>query len=283
MPLISNTHGKGRVRTLRIAKHPDGTQSVRELNCHVMLEGDFGRSFSAADNSRTLSTDTMKNLINIVAKEHPDTPNEPFLQAVCRRFLERYETIGTVSITAHETRWTRMVVNGAPAAHAFTLDGNGRPVAKVTATRAGMDTESGVAGLTFLKSTASGWANFWQDSYTTIPPTDDRIAATALDARWTWTGAPADYEAANATILQTMLGVFAETYSHSMQDSLYRMAEAALAKVTEIGQVSLAAPNKHYLLVNLAPFGLTNENEVFLPTDEPHGQIECVVGRAAPP
>jgi len=279
MPLISQTHGKGRVRVLRIARHPDGTQSVRELSLHVMLRGDFARSYTDADNARTLSTDTMKNLVNIVAREEPDTPNEPFLHAICRRFLARYETVEGVTVAAHETRWARMTAGGAPAAHAFTLDGNGRPYARVTATRGTAETESGISGLTFMKSTASGWAGFWKDSYTTIPPTDDRIAATALDARWTWTAEPGSHEAANAAVLDTMLAVFAGTYSHSLQDSLYRMAEAALARVPEIGRVSLAAPNKHYLLVDLSPFGLTNENRVFLPTDEPHGQIECVVGR----
>ena len=30
--------------------------------------------------------------------------------------------------------------------------------------------------------------------------------------------------------------------------------------------------------MNLAAFGMDNNN-VFLPTDEPHGQIECTVGR----
>jgi urate oxidase len=57
------------------------------------------------------------------------------------------------------------------------------------------------------------------------------------------------------------------------------MASAALAAVPEVIDVSLAAPNKHYLLINLDPFKLDNNNQVFLPTDEPHGQIECTVGR----
>jgi urate oxidase len=33
------------------------------------------------------------------------------------------------------------------------------------------------------------------------------------------------------------------------------------------------------LLVNLSPFGLENKNEIFIPTDEPHGQIEGTVSR----
>jgi urate oxidase len=38
-------------------------------------------------------------------------------------------------------------------------------------------------------------------------------------------------------------------------------------------------PNKHCLLINLAPFGLENKNEVFVPTDEPHGDIVATVSR----
>jgi urate oxidase len=46
----------------------------------------------------------------------------------------------------------------------------------------------------------------------------------------------------------------------------------------EIARVDMKMPNKHCLLINLKPFGLENDNEVFVPTDEPHGQIEgCVV------
>ena len=57
------------------------------------------------------------------------------------------------------------------------------------------------------------------------------------------------------------------------------LGEAALAACPEISQVDLAMPNKHYLLVDLTPFGLKNNNEVFTPTDAPHGQIEATVSR----
>ena len=57
------------------------------------------------------------------------------------------------------------------------------------------------------------------------------------------------------------------------------MGMAALAAVPQIATVSMACPNKHYIPINLAAFDLTNDNMVFLPTDEPHGQIECTVGR----
>jgi urate oxidase len=105
------------------------------------------------------------------------------------------------------------------------------------------------------------------------------MCATAMDASWTWSRPPADFAAANAKILTTMIAVFATTYSSSVQDSLYRMGEAALAAVPELADIGMACPNKHYLLMNLSAFGLDNNNQVFLPTDEPHGQIECTVTR----
>jgi urate oxidase len=98
-------------------------------------------------------------------------------------------------------------------------------------------------------------------------------------ATWKWSGKPASYPDTNKKILDTLLEVFSNTYSYSVQDSLYRMGEATLATVPEISEISMACPNMHFILMNLTPFGLDNKNDVFLPTDEPYGQIECTVGR----
>jgi urate oxidase len=57
------------------------------------------------------------------------------------------------------------------------------------------------------------------------------------------------------------------------------MGEAGLAAVPEVAEISMACPNKHYLPINLSPFGMSADNMVFTATDEPHGQIECTVGR----
>ena len=138
---------------------------------------------------------------------------------------------------------------------------------------------SGIDGFAFMKSTQSGWAMYVKDPYTTIPETADRMCATSMVATWTWSGKPQDYPATNTKILDTLLEVFSTTYSYSVQDSLYRMGEAALAAVPEISEISMACPNMHFILMNLSAFGLDNKNQVFLPTDEPHGQIECTVGR----
>lgn len=279
MPLIKNRYGKGRVRVMRI--HRDGDRhEVSQLNIKAMLEGDFARTYTHADNSPTVSTDTIKNVVNVVARENTGLSTEEFCEVLAKRYLDLYPLASSVAITAHETKWSRLSVGGKPHPHSFVLDSNGKPTVEITSVRGGATTmSSGIDGFAFMKSTQSGWENYYMDKYTTIPPTADRMCATSMVASWTWSGKPASYPATNAKILETLLDVFATTYSKSVQDSLYRMGEAALAAVPEIAEISMACPNMHFLLMNLSAFGLDNNNDVFLPTDEPHGQIECTVGR----
>ena len=69
MPLIKNKYGKGRVRVMRI--HRDGDRhEVSQLNVKAMIEGDFARTYTHADNSNSVSTDTIKNIVNVVAREN---------------------------------------------------------------------------------------------------------------------------------------------------------------------------------------------------------------------
>jgi urate oxidase len=278
MALISNTYGKDRVRVMRV--HRTGERhEVRELSVLVMVQGDFARTYTHADNADALCTDTMKNLVAIVAHDNPALEKESFCAAVADRLLSKYPQVSTATVTAHETKWRRLVVDGRPHPHSFVLDGNGQPFATVVASRETRSLQSGVSGFTFLKATQSGWDNFYKDDYTTLKETRDRICATSMEASWRWQRTPPDFEAANARLLDSMLAVFATTYSHSVQDSLYRMATAGLEAVPEVSDIRLACPNKHYIPINLSPFGRVNDNEVFVPTDEPHGQIECQVGR----
>jgi len=278
VPLIRNKYGKGRVRVMRIHRLGD-THEVSQLDLKVMLEGDFARAYTEADNSTTVSTDTVKNVVNAVARENTGLCPEEFCQVLARKYLDTYPQVASVVVTSHETKWNRLSFGGKPHPHSFTLDSNGKPSVEVHATRSAVTLASGLDDFTFMKSTQSGWENYVKDFYTTIKETNDRMCATSMVSSWKWTEKPESYPAANSKILAALLEVFSTTYSPSVQNSLYRMGEAALAAVPEISEISLACPNIHYILMNLSTFGLDNNNDVFLPTDEPHGQIECTVGR----
>lgn len=90
----------------------------------------------------------------------------------------------------------------------------------------------------------------------------------------------ASYREANEKILAAMTKVFAENFSPSAETTVFQMAEAALAACPEISRIDLSMPNKHFIPINLAPFGLENRNDVFVPTEEPFGLIEASVARS---
>ncbi len=278
MPLTASRYGKGRVRVMRLARDGDH-HTPRELDLTVLMTGAFDAAWTQGDNRACVATDSVKNICNVVAARNLTLEKEDFVQAIARTFLDTYPQVETVQIEAEETRWLRHVIDGSPHGHTFTLDGNGKGHVGLDARRDGAVLRSGLRGFTFMKTTGSGWADFVDDGYRTLPDTTDRIAATAMDATWTWSGVPADYPATNARVLALLIEVFGTTYSHGVQDSMYRMGEAVLAAIPEIAQIAFAMPNKHYVPINLAPFGLENAGTVFLPTEEPHGQIEAVIGR----
>ncbi len=278
MKLISHNYGKAKVRVLKVMR-AGKIHSIKELDVQVMLSGDFDASYTKADNRLVVATDSIKNTVNVLAKQKLGAETEAFGVVLSEHFLKTYKHVSRVEVTLTEHCWARVNVNGKPHAHSFSEKGSAKPFAKIVATRKGIEVESGIEELLILKSTASSFENFWRDEFRTLPDTSDRIFATKLKATWTFIKKPKSYAAANGKILDAMLAVFAKNFSPSVQVTLFQMGEAALKKVKEISKVSIAMPNKHCLLINLAPFGLENKNELFVPTDEPHGQIEGTVSR----
>ncbi len=278
MKLIHSSYGKARVRVMKTLRTGD-RHSVKELNVAVKLEGDFEASYTKSDNSLVVPTDTMKNTVQALALEHLGEENEAFGIYLAEHFVKTYAQVSRATIRLTERSWQRMNFDGKSQAHSFTESGPARPFAEVCATKGKTEIRSGVEDLVILKSAESGFEGFFKDKYTTLPETRDRIFATRMKATWSYCGKPASFSQSNGRILEAMLKAFAETYSPSAQVTLFQMGEAALKAVGEIKSVQIAMPNKHCLLVNLSPFGLENKNQVFLPTDEPHGLIEGTVTR----
>jgi urate oxidase len=64
-----------------------------------------------------------------------------------------------------------------------------------------------------------------------------------------------------------------------VQQTMQAMGEAALKAAKAIHRIHLRLPNKHRIPFNLEPFGLKNENDIFVWTDEPYGDILATVER----
>ena len=104
------------------------------------------------------------------------------------------------------------------------------------------------------------------------------------DRTATWECGPsvkprADYAPLRDNVRELLIQTFAAHKSESVQHTLYAMGEAVLKSCKQVRTIRLSMPNKHCLLVNLKPFGMTNNNEIFVPTDEPHGLIEATIQR----
>lgn len=274
MKLIANRYGKTRVRVMKILRDAP-RHTVKEIEVSALLNGDFAAAYTAADNSKVVATDTIKNTVNVLAKEHLGEEIERFAVTIGEHFLRRYEQVESADIEISTKDWQRM----AEHPHSFRAGSDARWWTQVVCTRASHEITSGIRGLVILKSTGSGWEGYAKDEFTTLPETKDRILATSLDATWKWSREPPHYNTANESILNAMLKRFAENYSPSAQASVYEMGEAALQACAEIARIDMKMPNKHCLLINLKPFGLENRNEIFVPTEEPHGQIEGSVAR----
>lgn len=282
MALVRQRYGKANVRVLRVQRAAD-RHEVREARVEVSVDGDFARAYTAADNSPVVPTDTMKNLVNVLALEHLDAANEPFALAIAGCLLDRYPQVAEARVGIEETVWSRMRIDGGPHDHGFVRSESGTPFARVTVTRSARDVVSGVRDLAIMKTTGSGFVDYVHDEFTTLAPTTDRILATRLRAAWRYgdavTADGTDYEAAARTIRAALLRMFYASYSYSVQDSMYRMGEAALDAVPDIAEITLAMPNVHYLSIDLSAFGRDAGGRLFLPTDEPNGQIEAIMRR----
>lgn len=160
----------------------------------------------------------------------------------------------------------------------------------------------------------SGYEGFLTDSFTRLPATRERIAATSVAASWRYSG-PCDYDASFAKGLAALGAAFfgpasGGTYSPSLQFTLFEMGKGLLEAVPSAESVHLKLPNLHFLpcapvnssvrfvLFFFALFFLPRnktrnqtfkkqkkllkkqfDDDVYVATSEPHGTIEATVTR----
>jgi urate oxidase len=263
-----NRYGKAETRLVHVVR--DGpVHHIKDINVSTSLSGDMEAVHLTGDNAAVLPTDTQKNTAYAFARKHGVGQIEEFALLLARHFVRSQPTIHHARVEIEEYAWSR----GGP--HSFVREGGEVRTCVVHHDREGGDTVvSGLKDLVVLNSTGSEFHGYIVDEYTTLPPATDRILATAVTARWRHAGETVSYGKSYEQVRQCLLDAFADTHSLSLQQTLYAMGERALAACPEIVEVRLAMPNKHHFLVDLSPFGLDNDNEVYFAADRPYGLIE---------
>lgn len=277
--IVHDNYGKSRVRLMKVARSGD-RHELQNLTVNIALEGDFEAIHTVGDNSLCLPTDTMKNTVYALAGQTREIEEiEAFGQRLTAHFLANNPQISRVIIDIFETAWKRMKFDADEHDHSFVKGSGEKRTAKITASRDGVTIESGVEDLIVLKTTDSGFVGFIKDAFTTLPETADRIFSTAIKATWRYAKPGDATDAAFEAIRQTILRVFADHNSLSVQHTLYAIGEVILDEFPVVEEIAFSLPNIHCLPIDMTKFGQTNDNRIFVPTDEPHGLIEARLTR----
>ena len=273
-----NNYGKSEVRLFKV-KRDTARHEVWDLDVRVSLEGDFDAAHYDGDNSKLLATDTMRNTVYALAKDHLTGSIEGFGLALVDHFLQAGPTVTGCRVEITRFPWHRIEVDGQPHDHSFVRE-RGERKAKAWGDETGVrKVEAGIDDVYVLKTTNSGWEGFYRERFTTLPDTDDRVLATTVTAKWEYNTVEADFDRLWDSVVEKTLETFTDHYSPSVQNTLYRMGRAVLEEFPEIERIWYSFPNVHHVVYDLERFGIENNGEILHATQDPYGQIEGWVER----
>lgn len=276
--LGQNNYGKSEIRLVKVKRDTEHHE-LWDLNVRVVLEGDFAPAHYGDDNSQLLATDTMRNTVYALAKDHLTESIEEFGLVLVDHFLQAGPTVTSCRVEFTQFPWSRIAVNGQGHEHSF-IRGRGERKAKVSGDESGnRRVEVGMDDVYVMKTTNSGWENFLREQYTTLPETNDRILATVITAKWWYNTLDADFDRLWHGVRERTLATFTDHYSPSAQHTLYRMGEAVLEAFPEVDKIWYSLPNVHHIAYDLERFGIENKDDIFHATQDPYGQIEGHVQR----
>ncbi|KAG1764311.1 hypothetical protein EDD22DRAFT_979069 [Suillus occidentalis] len=292
--LTSARYGKDLVRVFRVVKGKEFHQVV-EYNVTVLLEGDIETSYTVADNSVVVATDSIKNITYYLAKISPHILSpERFALHLGTYLVSKYAHIHRAFVSLEKLRWSRITLSGNvdphphSAYHSLFLFFSPQVDASAGKDKLSAKVTSGITDLLVLKSTGSAIRQ--------LPEVTDRVLSTSVDLAYTfkpislspptdaaklefnipenftpgsvWDGDAVTIRARNGT-----LDIFSLDESASVQ--------RVIAENAGVESVVYKLPNKHYIPVNMNYIGVDNtaNAEVFTPTSAPSGLISATISR----
>jgi len=289
-PLIDlsfNRYGKIKIRLVRIDRSNPLAHSLKEVTTQIALEGDFSDTYFKGDNKNVVPTDTMKNTVYFLSKNHfkGSTPIEEFAQTICRHFLKEYSQVKKVLVVMEEHKWDRMQIEGKSDAISFIKSQPELRTCRVSLCNKGvLHLTSGITGLTVLKTQGSGFAGYPKCKLTTLKEVTERVFCTSITSNWSYnsdslSNKNINFDSIFTSVRHQILEWFSQKYSNSVQQVEYETGLAILERVPEIDEIYFAMPNIHILLFDVERFGLKNQDEIYYPTDDPSGFIEATITR----
>lgn len=186
-------------------------------------------------------------------------------------------SLSRIEITEH--LYNRLSFDGRSHPHAYSGNGLEKHITVIVQNAESIKVISGIKDLLILKTTDSGFTNYIKDKFTSLKETNDRILATQCEVTWVYNSPELDFTALFEKIRIDLLQTFSDHKSLSLQQTMFAMGETVLINYSEVKEISFKMRNKHHILFNLEQFGMNNENEIFIATDEPYGYITGTVER----
>lgn len=267
------SYGKARVPFYRVYAAPlAGLPTIPESSFtgrhNILFAGEvdvevFGNNFLPAyqrgDNSMVVATDSMKNFVFQQALAYDGATLEGFLDFLGRHFLATYPQMEALRLTGRELPFVAAPVPGGDGSFAassvlFQREHGAHAVAVLDFAR---DTEGvvltdhrcGYVGMELLKVTGSAFTRFVRDEYTTLPERGDRPLFITLDVHWRYAD-PRDLLDASPTryvapeqLCDLVRVVFHEFVSESIQHLTHEMAQRALTRFPQLGEITFEGQN----------------------------------------
>ncbi|KAF7202410.1 uricase [Nothobranchius furzeri] len=282
---VRTGYGKNAVRVLFIRRHGRHHYIV-ELKANVEITLNSRKDYLSGDNSDIIPTDTIKNTVHALAKIKGVKTIEQFSLDICHHFLTSFSHVLKAKVYIEEAPWRRLEKNGVQHVHAFIYSPEACRFCDVEQNLHGTPVlHSGVKDMKVLKTTQSGFENFFRDRFTTLQDAKDRCFCTTVYSRWRYNKVHGiDFDAAWKCVKETIIEKFAGPYdrgeySPSVQKTLYETQVLVLERIPEVEEIEIVMPNQHYFTIDMTKMGLANNDEVLLPLDNPSGNITGTVCR----
>src|SRR5437660_719535 len=121
--LGKNAYGKNAVNLSKIIRHQD-YHEFRQISVNVVLEGDFELAHTTGDNTKILPTDTQKNTVYALAKEHFVSGIEEFGLYLANYFFYNNPQVTQTKIEITEHLYDRMSFDGKPHPYTYMSSGS---------------------------------------------------------------------------------------------------------------------------------------------------------------
>lgn len=279
--LAHNDYGESRIRLLR-RMHRGDLHELKDLTIAVLLEGDFEAAHSRGENRAILPADTIKNTVCVLSRQYPAEAIEEFAFHLAEHFLTYNPQVTLADVHISERPWSRITIGEKGHSSAFLAAAGDKRVAHLTARREKIILQSGLEDLQLMKTAGFSFSGFLHDPYTSLPENHQRILSASLTANWTYELPEPEMPFSTMWhgVRKTLLETFAAHESKSLQHMLHALARVVLENFEAIAEIHLRILDNDCPAVDLTPFGMENDSELFAPLEGSQGVASVSLRRS---